>query len=102
VENTTLILYGFKFVFISFQILRINTKYNILYVVGGNIPGPTHGYVKILDTYLNYRKMPLLKNPPQMPTWFSEDAQEPLPEELFDESLFQFTDDSLQLQEESN
>lgn len=71
-------------------------------MVGGNLPGLTHGYLKVTDSVLHYRKAQLIENPPPMPTWHAEDCQESLPEELYDESLFQFTDNSLQLKEESN
>ena len=35
-----------------------------------------------------------------MPTFFPEDVQEPLPEELFDEKLFKFTDPTIIYEEE--
>ncbi|ESO82772.1 hypothetical protein LOTGIDRAFT_108795 [Lottia gigantea] len=77
------------------KILRINTKYNVLYVKGQNIPGETHTFVRINDTVLPLRRK--TENPPPMPTWYPEDESEQLAEEYFDEDLFQFTNESLDL-----
>ena len=35
-----------------------------------------------------------------MPTYYPEDSKEEIPEEYFDEELFQFTDDSIKYEEE--
>jgi len=76
------------------QIWRINTKYNVLYVHGPATPGPTHSFARIFDTAFKYR-MEKLESPPPMPTFYADDAKEPLPEELFDKDLFQFTEPSI-------
>ena len=70
--------------------MRINTKYNILYLKGFNVAGPPHAYVRIYDTQIpsKQRTMP-------MPTYYPEDSTEEIPEEYFDEELFQFTNDSI-------
>lgn len=69
----------------------MNTKYNIIYVHGQAVPGPTHCYVRIYDTILRYRREEMLKKPPIMPTFFPGDEAEALEEEIFDEGLFQFS-----------
>ncbi|XP_050399033.1 39S ribosomal protein L3, mitochondrial [Patella vulgata] len=76
------------------KIWRVNTKYNVLYVTGQNVPGNTHGFVRVMDTKLPLRK-PAPENPPPMPTWYPEDATEPIEEEYFDKDLFQFTEESV-------
>jgi len=77
------------------QIWRIDTKYNILYVHGQAVPGPTHCYVRIFDTSLFYRREAMLQTPPIMPTFFPGDEGENQDEELFDEELFQFNQPSI-------
>ena len=77
------------------KIWRINTKYNILYVHGQNVPGPTHCYVRFTDTKLFYRRDRLTALPPVMPTFYADDVTEPLPEEIFDEKLYKFTDPTI-------
>ncbi|KAH9509531.1 54S ribosomal protein L3 [Bulinus truncatus] len=82
------------------KIWRMNTKYNILYVTGAAVPGSPHTFIRVSDTVLPRKRrkddqMALVA----MPTWFEEDATEPLPEEIFDEKLFQFTSPSLELAE---
>ncbi|BFZ13453.1 hypothetical protein BsWGS_16492 [Bradybaena similaris] len=80
------------------KIWRINTKYNILYVTGGSVAGLPHTFVRVKDSLLPTRRIKEENagNLP-MPTWYPEDETEPIPEELFDEKLFQFTDPSIEL-----
>ena len=40
---------------VSFQVVRINTKYNVLYVRGRAIPGETGAYVYIYDTNVTHK-----------------------------------------------
>ncbi|KAI8746504.1 39S ribosomal protein L3, mitochondrial-like [Biomphalaria glabrata] len=83
------------------KIWRINTKYNVLYVTGAAVCGRPHTFVRVYDTVLPRKKRPesSYESVP-MPTWFEEDATEPLPEEYFDSKLFQFTSPSLEIEEE--
>lgn len=74
---------------VGLKIWRINTKYNILYVSGPNVPGPIHGFVRVMDTGLHYKMN--VANPPPMPTCYAEDLPEEISEDLFDEDLFQFS-----------
>ncbi|CAL1540093.1 unnamed protein product [Lymnaea stagnalis] len=84
------------------KIWRINTKYNILYVRGRSIAGAPHTFVRVSDTVLPTKRIKAenAENVP-MPTWFPEDETEPIPEELFDEEMFQFTSPSVELEAES-
>ena len=66
----------------------------MLYVHGPATPGPTHCFTRIFDTILHYRQQKRDPAPP-MPTFYADDAKEPLPEELFDSDLFQFTEPSI-------
>lgn len=80
------------------KIWRINTKYNVLYVHGHGVAGRPHTFVRIRDSYLPRRRLNPEKNAdvPPMPTWYPEDAEaDPLPEEIFHEDLFQFTNPSI-------
>ncbi|KAK3085665.1 hypothetical protein FSP39_006881, partial [Pinctada imbricata] len=78
------------------QIVRINTKYNLIYV-RGPCSGPTHCFVRIMDTCLPVRRDEIEKseNHPSMPTTFPEDLTEEVPEEYFHESLHQFNEPSI-------
>ncbi len=67
---------------------------------GQNLPGPTHCYIRVMDSQLWHRKDERNANPPPMPTFYAEDSMEPLPEEIFDSDLFQFTDKTLTYEEE--
>ncbi|KAJ7419788.1 hypothetical protein WISP_52095 [Willisornis vidua] len=73
------------------KVWRINTKHDIIYV-NGAVPGHTSCLVKVRDSKLPTCKE-YNKNPP-FPTFFA-DGDEELPEDLFDEEIFQFTDPSL-------
>ena len=89
-----------KLLFFS-KILRINTKYNILYVAGGKTPGPTHGYTMIYDTKLRHKRAHFVNDPPHMPTFYPDlDADEPLPEEISHESLFDYDSPSIEYEDE--
>uniref|UniRef100_A0A7M4FUB5 Large ribosomal subunit protein uL3m n=2 Tax=Crocodylus porosus TaxID=8502 RepID=A0A7M4FUB5_CROPO len=71
------------------KVWRINTKHNIIFV-NGSVPGHRNCLVKITDTNLPTH---CLENPP-FPTFFA-DGEEQLPEDLYDEDVFQFTDASV-------
>ncbi|XP_013926549.1 PREDICTED: 39S ribosomal protein L3, mitochondrial isoform X1 [Thamnophis sirtalis] len=76
------------------KIWQVNVKHNILYV-HGSVPGHRNCLVKVTDTVLpTYQEN--LKNPP-FPTFFAD--SEELPDELYDEELFQFTEPSIALSE---
>ncbi|NXW31753.1 RM03 protein, partial [Phaetusa simplex] len=73
------------------KVWRINTKHDIIYV-NGSVPGHTNCLVKVKDSRLPTYK-DCNKNPP-FPTYFA-DGDEKLPEDLYDEEIFQFTDPSV-------
>ncbi|KAJ9594839.1 hypothetical protein L9F63_013876, partial [Diploptera punctata] len=58
----------------------VNTKYNIIWVMGGNVAGETNTFVHIYDTILPLRRF---EESPYFPTYYPEDQSEPLPEELY-------------------
>ena len=72
----------------------------MLYVTGACLPGPTHCYTRIMDTVLPLRK-PNPEDPPPMPTWYPEDATDPLPEEYLDEDLYDFNDPTITYEEDT-
>ncbi|XP_074645135.1 large ribosomal subunit protein uL3m-like [Tubulanus polymorphus] len=85
------------------KIWKIDTKHNVLYVNGYRAPGPNHCYMRVYDTRLLYRidELNARNRPPPMPSYFPEDSSEPLPEEIYDEELFQMSDDTLIFDEEA-
>lgn len=94
------IISKFKHV-LYFQIWRINTKLNILYIHGSTIPGPNHCYVRVFDSILRNRQRELADNPPFNPTFYEDfDSEHELPEEILHKDLFHFSDPSLTLEDE--
>ncbi|VVD02355.1 unnamed protein product, partial [Leptidea sinapis] len=75
------------------KILRINTEYNVLWMLGVGIPGETGAMCYIYDTILPLRK---LKTSPPFPTQpFVED----LPQEYFDEAVHPFDESTITYEE---
>ncbi|KAG9355710.1 hypothetical protein JZ751_000548 [Albula glossodonta] len=75
------------------KVWRVNTKHNIIYV-NGSVPGTRSCLVKVRDTVLPARQGEI-QNPP-FPTFFA-DGDEELPEDLYDEAMFQFGEPSVTL-----
>ncbi|XP_038652493.1 39S ribosomal protein L3, mitochondrial [Scyliorhinus canicula] len=73
------------------KVWRVNTKENILYV-HGSVPGHKNCFVKVNDTALPTHQEDN-KNPP-FPTYFA-DGDDELPDDLFDDAVFQFTAPSI-------
>ncbi|CAH1397303.1 unnamed protein product [Nezara viridula] len=69
-------------------IWRINTKYNVLYVQGLAIPGETNSIITIFDTILPLRKKK--QAPAYFPTFYPSDLDDPLPEDLYENSVHHF------------
>ena len=69
----------------------------MIYVHGQGTPGPLHSFARIYDTVFRHRRNEALEtqSPPPMPTFYADDATEPLPEELYDKEMFQFTEPSI-------
>ncbi|KAL0118596.1 hypothetical protein PUN28_009341 [Cardiocondyla obscurior] len=80
------------------RILRINTKYNVIWVLGQNIPGETNSYCYMYDTRLPLRKSQTM---PNFPTYFPNTTDELLPEELYADDVHPFSDSTIEFQEES-
>lgn len=66
-------------------ILRINTRYNVLWVSGQAIPGETNSIVYIYDTVLPLRKP---TNPVPFPTYLGEVSS--LPEDIYEDNIHPF------------
>ena len=78
------------------KIWRINTKYNVLFIQGPTIPGPTHCYVRVSDSYLpDYAKAVGKDNHPPFPTFYLSDLKEPLPEDIVDPELHRMSDPTI-------
>ena len=78
------------------KVWRINTKYNVLYLMGPAVPGPNHGYMRIQDSTLYERKQKITADDhPPHPTYFPGDK--PLDEELFADDIYRFDQPTLTL-----
>lgn len=74
------------------KILRINNKYNVIWVLGQAIPGETNSIVYVFDTKLHLRKP---TNPLPIPTFFDVNDDENLEENVYDESVHVFSDPTI-------
>ena len=82
------------------KIWRINHKYNIIYVNGPVMPGPTHCYVRVVDSCLTLHRQIISKeNHPPFPTFYADDGKAfELPDEEFDKDLHKFTDATIKFE----
>jgi len=79
------------YIFLILQIMRINKKYNVIYV-RGTVPGPRNSIVYIFDTLLPRKK---LQEAPPHPTYFTpEDGSLPTDDE-YHSSLHEFGSPSI-------
>ncbi|XP_023240348.1 39S ribosomal protein L3, mitochondrial-like [Centruroides sculpturatus] len=76
------------------KIWRINTVHNVIWVQGPAVPGSTHAFVYIFDSSVKDWCHTEESHPP-FPTYFPDDAKEPLPEELYDKELHNFSDPTI-------
>lgn len=76
------------------KILRINTKQNVLWMLGVGIPGETGAMCYVFDTVLPLRKH---KTPPPFPTHLPTDD---LPLEYYDESIHPFDEPTITFEED--
>lgn len=83
---------------VAFQILRVNTKYNVIWVMGHNIPGETNTFCYLYDTILPTRKF---KIRPYFPTYFPDLSKNPIPEDLYADDVHPFKASTIQFSEES-
>ncbi|XP_077982432.1 large ribosomal subunit protein uL3m-like [Glandiceps talaboti] len=77
---------------LKLKIWRVNTRYNILYVQG-TVPGYYTSFVVVKDS-----KIATNENPP-FPTYMP-DLEEEIPEDLYDDNIFSFEDNSVTFEEE--
>lgn len=73
------------------KILRLNTKYNVIWVSGQAIPGETNSIVYVYDTKLPTRRP---TNPLPLPTLLQL-SEEDLSEDIYDESVHVFSDPTI-------
>ncbi|XP_042859738.1 39S ribosomal protein L3, mitochondrial-like [Penaeus japonicus] len=79
------------------KIWRINTHYNVLWVSGPAVPGPTGAYVYLYDSILPAHRLRQEQTPPPFPTLFQDEVD--IEEELFDEDLHVFSQPSISFAE---
>ncbi|XP_043274806.1 39S ribosomal protein L3, mitochondrial [Venturia canescens] len=77
------------------QILRVNTKYNVLWVKAQNLPGETNTLLQIYDTLLPTKK---LREPCNFPTYVPK-PEETLPEETYADDVHPFNAPSIEFKE---
>lgn len=77
------------------KIWRINTKYNVLFVSGQNIPGETNSIVTVYDTILPLRKP---KSAVPFPTLLSTEGTD-IAEDMYDEEVHKFSDPTIMFDE---
>ncbi|XP_034945669.1 39S ribosomal protein L3, mitochondrial [Chelonus insularis] len=78
------------------KILRINYKYNVMWVQGHNLPGETNNWITVYDTLLYHKRY--TKTAPVFPTFFPGDTE--LPEELYADEVHQFGAPTIELEPE--
>ncbi|XP_073486442.1 large ribosomal subunit protein uL3m isoform X2 [Aquarana catesbeiana] len=76
----------------ALKVWRINTTQNIIYV-NGSVPGHSNCLVKVTDTKLAVKQKGFENLP--FPTFFA-DGDEELPEDLYDDEVFQFNEPSVE------
>nr|XP_016942058.1 39S ribosomal protein L3, mitochondrial [Drosophila suzukii] len=77
------------------RVWRINTKYNVMWVQGSSVPGPTGGLVYIYDTILPLRRN---KEAPPFPTFYGETQQGA--DDIWYEKVHSFKNESITYENE--
>jgi len=83
----------------NLKILRINTKYNVLYVKG-SCPGPPHAVMRIFDsTHYDQKSRELPDSHPPLPTYIegvtTREGEPDVNGDIFDTTLFDFSKPSI-------
>ncbi|CAL7949310.1 unnamed protein product [Xylocopa violacea] len=78
------------------KILRINTKYNVIWVLAQNIPGETNTMCYLYDTILPTKK----NRSSHFPTYITDENAAQLPENLYADDVHSFSDPSIEFQSE--
>ncbi|XP_076749434.1 mitochondrial ribosomal protein L3 [Xylocopa sonorina] len=81
------------------KILRINTKYNVIWVLAQNIPGETNTMCYLYDTILPLKKSRSSHFPTYIPDENANASE--LPENLYADDVHPFSDSSIVFQPES-
>ncbi|XP_071859544.1 mitochondrial ribosomal protein L3 [Bombus fervidus] len=80
------------------KILRINTKYNVIWVLGHNVPGEVNTMCYLYDTILPTKK----STSPHFPTYLpNNENTNVLPEELYADDVHPFSDPTIEYQPKS-
>ncbi|XP_003702622.2 mitochondrial ribosomal protein L3 isoform X1 [Megachile rotundata] len=80
------------------KILRINTKYNVIWVFASNVPGETNTPLYLYDTILPTKR----NTSPNFPTFLPNDKDETeLPENLYADDVHPFNDPPIVFEPES-
>ncbi|KOC64548.1 39S ribosomal protein L3, mitochondrial [Habropoda laboriosa] len=80
------------------KILRINTKYNVLWVLGPNIPGEVNTMCYLYDTIIPTKK----NTSPYFPTYLQDEQTGELPENLYADDVQAFNDPNIVFEPESS
>lgn len=70
------------------KILRVNTKHNVIWVLGQALPGETNSLLQIYDTLLPRKKFVKAKRKPHFPTYIPSDDNI-LPENIYHDDVHQ-------------
>ncbi|XP_034251747.1 39S ribosomal protein L3, mitochondrial [Thrips palmi] len=76
------------------KILRINTEYNVLYVIGQNVPGQINSYTYIHDCLLQHRWVREAKDARPLPTYIPKEG-ETHPEDIYAADVHPFDGSSI-------
>lgn len=80
--------------------MRIDTKYNVIWILGQATAGETNSLVTIHDTLLRKKLFGELGQVPHFPTYFPNLDGEDLPNEFFVDDLHNFNDPTILFKEE--
>lgn len=75
------------------KVLRVNTKYNLIYIQSRGVPGEMGNYINVMDSRI-YPKKPTVESSPPFPTVSLEEHSK-LPEDMYDSTLHRPSDPSI-------
>ncbi|XP_076639720.1 mitochondrial ribosomal protein L3 [Colletes latitarsis] len=79
------------------KILRINTKYNVIWVLAQNVPGETNNMCYLYDSILPTKRI----SSPHFPTYLPNTNEDTLPENIYDDEVHVFNDATIEFASES-
>ena len=79
------------------KILRVNTKYNVIWVLGPNVPGETNSFCYLYDSLLPTKR----NTTPNFPTFLPNDDEDTLPEDIYADDVHAFKDHTIEFTPES-